>query len=174
MLTKETHARPTEKFATPPNTFLRVRFQCCFSMNIISVIQFVLNVFCSFSLSTVVMAKFMSSICVDLGAHSFFPTPHPFDTYLCLVTMAYGCAAFARRVMKYTTPDKWKPIRRTGKHASKFFHGNSFPPSFRTKRNWKSGFLKCTAVGTVATVATAATLVSHRILLLRLFLPLLV
>ena len=53
MLTKETHA--AEKFPTPPNTFLMVRFQCCFSMNIISVIQFVLNVFCSFSLSTVVM-----------------------------------------------------------------------------------------------------------------------
>ena len=104
MLTKETHA--AEKFPTPPNTFLMVRFKCCFSMNIISVIQFVLKVFCSFSLSTVVMAKFMSSICVDLGAHSFFPTPHPFKVYLCLVTMAYGCATFARRVMKYTTPDK--------------------------------------------------------------------
>ena len=104
MLTKETHA--AEKFPTPPNTFLMVGFQCCFSMNIISVIQFVLKVFCSFSLSTVVMAKFMSSICVDLGAHSFFPTPHPFKVYLCLVTMAYGCATFARRVMKYTTPDK--------------------------------------------------------------------
>ena len=104
MLTKETHA--AEKFPTPPNTFLMVRFQCCFSMNIISVIQFVLKVFCSFSLSTVVMAKFMSSMCVDLGAHSFFPTPHPFKIYLCLVTTAYGCATFARRVMKYTTPDK--------------------------------------------------------------------
>ena len=31
----------------------------------------------SFSLSTLVMAKVMSSICVDLGAHSFIPTPHP-------------------------------------------------------------------------------------------------
>ena len=173
MLTNETHA--AEKFPTPPNTFLMVRFQCCFSMNIISVIQFVLKVFCSFSLSTVVKAKFMSSICIDLGAHSFFPTPHPFKIYLRLVTMAYCCATFARRVMKYTTPDKWKSSRRTGKHASKFFHGNSFPPSFRTRRNWKSGFLKCTAVGTVFTaVSTAATLVSHRILLLRLFLPLLV
>ena len=43
MLTKE----------TPPNTFLMVRFKCCFSMNIITVIQFVLKVFFSFSLSTV-------------------------------------------------------------------------------------------------------------------------
>ena len=74
MLTKETHA--AEKFPTLPNTFLMVRFKCCFSMNIISVIQFVLKVFFNFSLSTLVMAKFMSSICVDLGAHSFFPTPH--------------------------------------------------------------------------------------------------
>ena len=74
-----------------------VRFQCCFYVNIIIVIQFVLKVFCSFSLSTVVMAKFMSSICVDLGAHSFFPTPHPFKIYLCLVTMA-----FARRLL-----DEW-------------------------------------------------------------------
>ena len=41
MLTKETHA--AEKFPTPPNTFLMVRFKCCFSMNIISVIQFVLK-----------------------------------------------------------------------------------------------------------------------------------
>ena len=78
------------------------------------------SVFCSFSLSTVVMAKFMSSIRVDLGAHSFFPTPRPFKIYLCLVTMACGCATFARRVMKYTTPDKLKSSRRTGKHASKF------------------------------------------------------
>ena len=43
MLTKE----------TPPNTFLMVRFKCCFSMNIVTVIQFVLKVFFSFSLSTV-------------------------------------------------------------------------------------------------------------------------
>ena len=41
MLSKETHA--AEKFPTPPNTFLKVRFKCCFSMNIISVIQFVLK-----------------------------------------------------------------------------------------------------------------------------------
>ena len=37
-----------------------------------------LKVLFSFSLSTLVMAKVMSSICVDLGAHSFIPTPHPF------------------------------------------------------------------------------------------------
>ena len=43
MLTKE----------TPPNTFLMVRFKCCFSMSIINVIQFVLKVLLSFSLSTV-------------------------------------------------------------------------------------------------------------------------
>ena len=48
---KETHA--AEKFPTPPNTFLMVRFKCCFSMNII-----------------------------DLRAHSFIPTPHPFKIYL--------------------------------------------------------------------------------------------
>ena len=60
MLTKETHA--AEKFPTPPNTFLMVRFKCCFSMNIISVIQFVLKLFFSFSLSTLVMVKVMSSI----------------------------------------------------------------------------------------------------------------
>ena len=59
MLSKETHA--AEKFPTSPNTFLMVRFKCCFSMNIISVIQFV------FSLSTLMMAKqVMSSVCVDL------------------------------------------------------------------------------------------------------------
>ena len=43
---------------------------------------------------------------VDLGAHSFFPTPHPLKIYLCLVTMAYSCATFAGRVIQYTTPDK--------------------------------------------------------------------
>ena len=43
MLTKE----------TPPTTLLMVRFKCCFSMNIVTVIQFVLKVFFSFSLSTV-------------------------------------------------------------------------------------------------------------------------
>ena len=43
MLTKE----------TPPNTFLMVRFKFCFSVNIVTVIQFVLKVFFSFSLSTV-------------------------------------------------------------------------------------------------------------------------
>ena len=37
---------------------------------------------------------------VDLGAHSFFPTPHPLKIYLCLVTMAYGCATFAGRVIQ--------------------------------------------------------------------------
>ena len=104
ILTKETHA--AEKFLTAPNSFLMVRFKCCFSMNIISVMQFVLKVFFSLSLSTLVMARFMSSICVDLGGHSFFPTPHPFKIYFCLVTMAYGCATFARRVVQYTTPDK--------------------------------------------------------------------
>ena len=31
----------------------------------------------SFSLSTLVVAKAMSSIRVDLGAHSFLTTPHP-------------------------------------------------------------------------------------------------
>ena len=41
MLKKETHA--AEKFPTPPNTFLLVRFKCSFSMKIISVIQFVLK-----------------------------------------------------------------------------------------------------------------------------------
>ena len=41
MLTKETHA--AEKFPTPPNTFLMIRFKCYFSMNINSVIQFVLK-----------------------------------------------------------------------------------------------------------------------------------
>ena len=34
-----------------PNTFLMVRFKCCFSMDIVTVIQFVLKVFFSFSLS---------------------------------------------------------------------------------------------------------------------------
>ena len=51
MLTKETHA--AEKFPTSPNTFLMVRFKCCFSMNIITVTQFVLKVFFNSSLSTV-------------------------------------------------------------------------------------------------------------------------
>ena len=41
ILTKETHA--AQKFLTAPNSFLMVRFKCCFSMNIISVIQFVLK-----------------------------------------------------------------------------------------------------------------------------------
>ena len=43
MLTKE----------TPANTFLMVRLKCCFSMNITTVIQFVFEVFFSFSLSPV-------------------------------------------------------------------------------------------------------------------------
>ena len=37
----------------PPNTFLMARFKRCFSMSIINVIQFVLKVLLSFSLSTV-------------------------------------------------------------------------------------------------------------------------
>ena len=41
MLTQE--ILPAEKFPTPPNIFLMVRFKCCFSMNIISVIQFVVK-----------------------------------------------------------------------------------------------------------------------------------
>ena len=41
-----------------------------------------LKVLVSFSLSTLVMAKVMSSICVDLGAHSIHPTPHPLKIYL--------------------------------------------------------------------------------------------
>ena len=41
-----------------------------------------LKVLFSFSLSTLVMAKIMSSVCVDLGAHSFIPIPHPFKIYL--------------------------------------------------------------------------------------------
>ena len=63
--------------------------------------------------------------------------------------MAYGCATFARRVIHYTTPDKWKSSRWTGKNASKFFQVNSLPQSLRTRGNWKSRFWKCTAVGTV-------------------------
>ena len=43
---------------------------------------------------------------VDLRAHSFFPTPHPLKIYLCLVTMAYSYATFARLVIQFTTPDK--------------------------------------------------------------------
>ena len=79
--------------------------------------------------------------CVDLGAHSFFPTPHPLKIYLCLVTMAYSCATFAGRVIQYTTPDKWKASTWTGKNASKFFHVNSLPQSLRTRGNWRSRFL---------------------------------
>ena len=81
MLTKETHA--AEKFPTPPNTFLRVRFKCCLFFNEhYQCNSICLKVLFSFSLSTLVMAKVMSSICVDLGAHSFIPTPHPFKIYL--------------------------------------------------------------------------------------------
>ena len=43
---------------------------------------------------------------VDLGAHRIFRTPHPLKIYICLVTMAYSCVTFARRVIQYTTPDK--------------------------------------------------------------------
>ena len=76
MLTKETHA--AEKFPTPPNTFLMVRFKCCFFNEHYQCNSICLKVLFSFSLSTLVMAKVMSSICVDLGVHSFIPTPHPF------------------------------------------------------------------------------------------------
>ena len=41
MLTKETHT--AEKFPTPPNTFLMLRFKCCLSLNIMRVIQFVVK-----------------------------------------------------------------------------------------------------------------------------------
>ena len=79
MLTKGTHAG--EKFPTPPNTFLmydsNVVFNEHYQCNSIC-----LKVLFSFSLSTFVMAKVMSSICVDLGAYSFIPTPHPFKIYL--------------------------------------------------------------------------------------------
>ena len=52
MLTKETHA--LEKFPTPPNNLSNSAIgKCCFSINIITVIQFVLKVFFSSSLSTV-------------------------------------------------------------------------------------------------------------------------
>ena len=47
MLTKETHA--AEKFPTPPNTVSNGTIQMLpFSMNIISVIQFVLKFFLAF------------------------------------------------------------------------------------------------------------------------------
>ena len=35
--------------------------------------------------------------------------------------MAYGCATFTRRVIQYTTPDKLKSSRRTGKQLVSFF-----------------------------------------------------
>ena len=103
---------------------------------------------------------------VGLGAHSFFPTPHPLKIYLCLVTMAYSCATFAGRVIQYTTQDKWKASRWTGKNASKFFQVNSLPQSLRTRGNWKSRILKMYCRGNrnvQCTVASAATLVAHRI-----------
>ena len=61
----------------------------------------------------------------------------------------YSCATFARRVSQYTTPDKWKSSRWTGKNASKFFHVNNLTQSLRTRGNWKSRFQKRTAMGTV-------------------------
>ena len=42
---KKIHTREMLTKETPPNTFLMVRFKCCFSMNIVTVIQFVLKVF---------------------------------------------------------------------------------------------------------------------------------
>ena len=51
---KKIHTREMLTKETPPNTFLMVRFKCYFSMNIVTVIQFVLKVFfIFFSLSTV-------------------------------------------------------------------------------------------------------------------------
>ena len=70
---KETHA--AEKFPTPPNTFLMVRFKCCFSMNIISVIQFVLK----FSLAFPYLIHLSDG---ESYAHSFIPTPQPSKMYL--------------------------------------------------------------------------------------------
>ena len=70
MLTKETHA--AEKFPTPPNTFLMVRFKCCFSMNIINVIQFVLK----FSLAFL-YESYEFNMCRPWSAQ-FYPHPSPF------------------------------------------------------------------------------------------------
>ena len=50
---KKNHTREMLTKETPSNTFLMVRFKCCFSMNIVTVIQFVFKVFFSISLSTV-------------------------------------------------------------------------------------------------------------------------
>ena len=52
---KKIHTREMLTKETPPNTFLMVGFKCCFSMNIVTVIQFVLKDFFSFSLSTLGM-----------------------------------------------------------------------------------------------------------------------
>ena len=41
---KKIHTRDMLTKETAPNTFLMVRFKCCFSMNIITVIQFDLKV----------------------------------------------------------------------------------------------------------------------------------
>ena len=80
MLSKETHA--AEKFPTPPQHFSKGTIQMLFFNEHYQCYSICLKVLFSFSLSTLVMAKVISSVCVDLGAHSFIPTPHPFKIYL--------------------------------------------------------------------------------------------
>ena len=81
MLTKEAHAG--EKFSTPPNTFLMVRFKCCFSMNIISVVQFVVKFSLAFFiyLSDGESYEFNVST-LERTVFSPPPIPHPFKIYL--------------------------------------------------------------------------------------------
>ena len=79
MLTKETQA--AENFPLPQR-FSNSTIQMLFFNEHYQCNSICLKVLFSFSLSNLVMAKVMSSICVDLGGHSFIPTPHPFKIYL--------------------------------------------------------------------------------------------
>ena len=74
MLTKETLA--AEKFPTPQH-FSNGTIQMLFFNEHYQCNSICRKVLFSFSLSILVMAKATSSICVDLGAHSFLRTPHP-------------------------------------------------------------------------------------------------
>ena len=70
MLTKETYA--AEKFPTPPaQHFSNGTIQILFSNEHYQCNSICLKVLFSFSLCTLVMAKVMISICVDLGAKNF-------------------------------------------------------------------------------------------------------
>ena len=134
MLTKETHA--AEKFPTPPNTFLMVRFKCCFSMNIISVIQFVVKFSLAFFIYLSDGESYEFNMCRPWSAQF---SHHPSSLTPLKYTLFSHDGVRLRDVCStsdttyYTRQMKVKYMN--WKTDSKFFHVNSLPLSFRNRGN---------------------------------------